>query len=256
MTATTNRYREFVWKDAAFLVETGHWEALTGSIVSERAALEAYIEADPGFAGALAPVPVRADAPEAVRRMHRASLLTGVGPMAAVAGTMAQLAVEAAQRAGDRDTVVNNGGDIFAATHRTLTVGLHPGTDAALPEGLAFVIEPEAQPLALCSSSGRMGHSLSLGRCDLATVLAGDAALADAAATLAANLVHGENDIEPALERVAAIPGILGLVIACNGRIGLRGRLPRLVRTSCPGLVAARVTRHPEAKTACHGAAT
>ena len=72
-------------------------------------------------------------------------------------------------------------------------------------------------PLAICSSSGTMGHSLSLGRCDLATVFARDASLADAAATLAGNLVSREEDLEPAVNRVLAIEGIQGC-LAGKGR--------------------------------------
>ncbi len=75
-----------------------------------------------------------------------------------------------------------------------------------------------------------MGHSTSLGACDLATVLAPDASLADCAATLAANLVKTEDDVTPTLERIMAIPGILGLLIVKNDRIGLMGELPELIR--------------------------
>jgi hypothetical protein len=75
-----------------------------------------------------------------------------------------------------------------------------------------------------------MGHSKSLGKCDLATVVARDAALADAAATQAANLVKTVEDVNPALERITAIEGILGVMIIKNDRVGLAGQLPPLVK--------------------------
>ena len=75
-----------------------------------------------------------------------------------------------------------------------------------------------------------MGHSTSLGTCDLATVVAKDAALADAAATQAANLVNSEKDVDVALERIAAIEGIDGVVIVKNDRVGLAGKLPPLIK--------------------------
>ena len=75
-----------------------------------------------------------------------------------------------------------------------------------------------------------MGHSESLGQCDLATVVARDAALADAAATQAANLVRTVEDVDPALERIAAIEGIEGVMIVKNDRVGLAGQLPPLVK--------------------------
>ena len=76
-----------------------------------------------------------------------------------------------------------------------------------------------------------MGHSTSLGQCDLATVVAKDAALADAAATQAANLVRTVDDVDAALQRIAGIEGIAGVVIVKDDRIGLAGRLPQLIRS-------------------------
>ena len=60
-------------------------------------------------------------------------------------------------------------------------------------------VAPDEMPLSVCSCSGRLGHSLSFGDCDLATVVAADAALADACTTLAANLVKSEADLDGAL---------------------------------------------------------
>jgi ApbE superfamily uncharacterized protein (UPF0280 family) len=102
--------------------------------------------------------------------------------------------------------------------------------DAAIGGRLAFRIEPRETPLSICSSSATMGHSLSLGRCDLATVVAADAALADAAATFAGNQVKRRSDIERALDRTQRIEGVQGVLIAMGDRVGLAGRLPRLLR--------------------------
>ena len=71
---------------------------------------------------------------------------------------------------------------------------------------------------------------MSLGQCDLATVAAKDAALADAAATEAANLVRAIEDVDPTLQRIAAIEGVDGLLIVKDDRVGLAGRLPKLVK--------------------------
>jgi len=65
-------------------------------------------------------------------------------------------------------------------------------------------------------------------------VVAVDAALADAAATLAANLVRGAEDVQGALERVSRIPGVAGLLIVKDGRVGVAGELPELVRHEDP----------------------
>jgi ApbE superfamily uncharacterized protein (UPF0280 family) len=161
--------------------------------------------------------------------MVRAARLVGVGPMAAVAGAMAQCACQAGLEAGAREAIVDNGGDIYLRAAEPVIIGLGTGT-ADLAEQLAFSLQAHDTPISICSSSGQMGHSNSLGRCDLATAVARDAALADAAATQAANLVMTVKDVKPALERIAAIEGIEGVMIIKNDRVGLAGQLPPLVK--------------------------
>jgi ApbE superfamily uncharacterized protein (UPF0280 family) len=158
-----------------------------------------------------------------------------------VAGAVAQAAAEAALAAGADEAIVENGGDTWIASRSEVTVGLHAGENA-LSGRLALRIGADRLPLSVCSSSGRFGHSLSFGDCDLATVVAGNGALADAAATLAANCVRTADDVEPTLERVAAIAGIVGVLIVKDDRVGIAGDLPRLVK--CDDLDFALKTRH------------
>jgi len=229
---TARHYRMFRYREAVFRIGSDRFDAVTAAVVRERHVLEAYIDRHPGFREALEPVGVAADAPLSVRRMARAAQRTGVGPMAAVAGTMAQLAAEAALRAGAEEAIVENGGDLFVHAATEVVVGLHAG-DAALKSRLAFRVTADRMPVAVCSSSGRMGHSMSMGRCDLATVVARDAALADAAATLTANLVRCADDLDAALEQVGAIDGVDGVLICQDDRVGMCGRLPELVSGKC-----------------------
>jgi hypothetical protein len=142
---------------------------------------------------------------------------------------MAQCAAEAALKAGAEEAIVENGGDIYLKAAEPVLIGLDTGT-ARLSNRLGFSLEPSDTPIAICSSSGKMGHSKSLGICDLATVVGKDAALADAAATQAANLVKAEEDVNPALGRIASIEGIDGVVIVKNDRVGLAGNLPPLTK--------------------------
>lgn len=219
-------YHRFAHKDASFRICCDRLDLVTAEIIRRRDILEAYIARHPEFATSLAPLKLKADAPDVARRMARAAAMVGVGPMAAVAGTMAQLAAEAGAEAGE--AIVENGGDMFLICERPVVVGLFAG-DSPLRDRLAFAVEPGRTPLAICSSSGRMGHSMSMGDCDLATVVASDAGLADAAATQAANLVRTAADIDPTLERIAAIDGIDGVLLIKGDRIGLAGTLPELL---------------------------
>ncbi len=205
------------------------FEAVTEEIVRQRRTLEDYIARHGEFRTSLAPLELRADAPEIATRMARAARLVGVGPMAAVAGATAQCAAEAALRAGVGEVIVENGGDIYLKAAGPVTIGLDAGT-SELGARLAFSLSAHETPISICSSSGKMGHSMSLGQCDLATVVAQDAALADAAATAAANRVKTVEDVNPALERIAGIEGIDGVLIVKDDRIGLAGQLPTLVK--------------------------
>jgi len=220
-------YQRFAHKGANFRICCDQITAVTDEIVRQRRLLEEYIREHGRFATSLEPLAVAHDAPEVARRMARAAAAVGVGPMAAVAGTMAQLAAEAALSSGADEVIVENGGDTYLVCRRPLVMGLYAGP-GPLADQLAFAIAPEMTPLAICSSSGTLGHSMSLGHCDLATVAAGDASLADAAATLAANLVRTAADIDAALGQITAIGGVAGVMLVKDGRIGLAGDLPEL----------------------------
>ncbi|MBO7619698.1 MAG: hypothetical protein J6T06_04250, partial [Victivallales bacterium] len=144
---------------------------------------------------------------------------------------IAQCAAEAAVNEGDDDVIVENGGDIFMVVSNPLSIGIHAGPKSPF-NGLAFRVEPDDTPLAICSSSSMMGHSMSMGACDLATVVAKDAALADAAATLAANLVATPEDLEPTAARILAVQGVLGVLLVKSDRMAIQGTLPELVRNA------------------------
>ena len=228
---TRNRkYRTFTHREAVLRVCCERFDAVTEELARQRRILADYIGLHPEFGSALEPIRLLPDAPEIAQRMARAARLVGVGPMAAVAGAMAQFTAEAGLRAGATEAIVENGGDIYLKATEPVIIGSHTGT-CELADQLAFSLEPDDTPIAICSSSGTMGHSMSRGQCDLTTVVAKDAALADAAATLAANLVKKVDEVDEALERIAQIEGIDGLMIVKNNHVGLAGRLPPLVKT-------------------------
>ncbi len=236
-------YRRFAHKGANFRICTERFEAATAEIVRQRAMLEAYLAGHRAFGESLTPVAARPDASSSARWMADAAAAVGVGPMAAVAGVMAAYAARAAIDAGASEAIVENGGDLVLYTRAPLVVGLYAG-DGPPAGRLALAIEPRPRGLAICSSSGRMGHSLSLGACDLATVVAADAAVADAAATLAGNLVTTPADLDEALERIMAIAGIDGVVLVAGGRVGLAGNPGRLMAHR-DASIALKVTRDP-----------
>jgi len=222
-------YRTFTYWEAVFRICCEKFDAVTAEIVRQRRILAEYIGRHPDFRRSLEPLELLDGAPDVAQSMARAAQLVGVGPMAAVAGAMAQCAGMAALEAGAREIIVDNGGDIYICAVEPVIIGLKTGT-AELADRLAFSLQADDTPVSICSSSGKMGHSMSLGECDLATVVAKDTALADAAATKAANLIKAVDDIDPTLENITAIEGIDGVMIVKDGRVGLAGKLPPLVR--------------------------
>nr|WP_321465706.1 UPF0280 family protein [uncultured Desulfobulbus sp.] len=222
-------FRSFSWKETNVRVACTDFALVTQAIVSHRRQLERYIVRHPEFRTSLVPVVLLEDAPEAARRMAAAGEVTGLGPMAAVAGTLAQLGVEAAMAAGIDEAIVENGGDIYIHAQEPVTIGLYAG-DNAIAGKLALRIAPNRLPLALCSSSSKMGHSTSFGRCDLATVIAKEAALADAAVTLVCNRIRSAKDMTPVLNEVGGLPGIESILAVHDGKVGIWGDLPDLVR--------------------------
>ncbi|MCL6621750.1 MAG: UPF0280 family protein [Syntrophobacterales bacterium] len=191
--------------------------------VQERSRLESYIAAHPDFLSTLTPWPEDPFAPPVVREMVAAARVAGVGPMAAVAGALAER-VGRALLAASPEVIVENGGDVFLALTRPATVALYAGA-SPLSRRVGLRIAAEDTPLGVCTSSGTVGHSLSFGRADAACVVAPTAALADALATALANRVRAPGDIDPALAWLADIPGTVGAVVVVGKALGAWGRV-------------------------------
>ena len=240
--SSMREYRPFTWKDTNLRVACSAFDVVTGEVVRQRKLLEQYIVRQPEFRDSLVPLELLPDAPRIARLMAIASRKTGLGPMASVAGTLAQLGAEKACSEGCSEAVVENGGDIFLMTDSAVTIGIYEGRDRSGGD-LAFLVSPDESPLAVCSSSSKMGHSLSFGDCGLATVVSKDASLADSAATLVCNRIRRDEDIEHVLDRVGSIPGILGILVARDDKIGIWGQLPRLIRNR-DAETSRKITRH------------
>jgi ApbE superfamily uncharacterized protein (UPF0280 family) len=192
-----------------------------------RCAIEGYIREQPDFETSLVPLPLDPEAPPIVRDMLLAARAASVGPMAGVAGAIAE-DVGTALQAFSRNVVVENGGDVYLAAQSEATVGIFAGK-SELSMRLGLKIPAEEMPCGLCTSSGRVGPSLSFGNADAVTVWASSTALADTAATALANRVLAPEDIEPTLEVAKSTEGLKGALIVFEDRIGLWGPL-ELVR--------------------------
>ena len=192
-----------------------------------RGVIEAHILQNPKFATALSPLPGLEIAPAIVMDMMEAARQTNVGPMAAVAGAMAEYVGKDLLDLSN-EVVVENGGDIFIKSDTETVFSIYAG-DSPLSMATGILVEKQNKPFAMCTSSGTLGHSKSFGVADAASVVAPSCALADAAATALCNMVKKECDIEKAIHRGKQIRGIQGIVIIKGKQIGLWGDL-KLVR--------------------------
>ncbi len=163
--------------------------------------------------------------------MAAAAALAGVGPMASVAGAIAQVTVESLLASGARHVIVDNGGDIVLLIDRPVTIGIFTGP--ASIRDIALRCRPRPGIFSVCTSSGTVGHSLSFGHADAATVIAGDGFLGDAMATALGNRVREKTAaaIQAAI-RASLLPGIEGLLVAAGDCLGLGGELPEIVRVA------------------------
>lgn len=214
---------EVIFKETDLLIRADKnlfWEA-KASVVKYRHQIETYIDMNPSFQKSLIPIQEASHLPEIVREMVLTSGLAGVGPMAAVAGAIAE-AVSRDLLPFSQEVIVENGGDIYLATARERIIGIYAGS-SPLSMKIGIMIDPEKTPLGICTSSGTVGHSLSFGKADAVCVLSASAALADAAATAVGNIVREKRDIERGLERGKEIEGVTGVLIIVGEKMGAWG---------------------------------
>lgn len=193
------------------------------SVLKHRGSLESYIGRHPIFLTTLQPYQAEAGAPAIVKEMARVSQLAGVGPMAAVAGAIAE-AVGRDLLAFTPEIIVENGGDIFLKISKKRMVGIYAG-QSSFTKRIALEVLPRETPLGVCTSSGTVGHSLSLGSADAVIVLSPSTALADAAATALCNIIKAADDIPQAIEKAQSIEGLRGLVIIVGDKMGVWGKV-------------------------------
>jgi len=191
-----------------------------------------YIRGHPDFQFALEPVRIAGDAPRIVRKMAQSSGIAGVGPMASVAGALADLGLESMLKYGAKTAVIENGGEIAAITERPISVNI-VSSNLDISGRIGFYVTKEDCPIGIATSSSKTGHAISFGEADSVTVIADEASLADAAATAICNSVRG-NDVRTSIQRglmkSTEIRGVRGTLILRENQVGSAGRFPKIVK--------------------------
>lgn len=222
-------YREQIKSDQLFrktvvqdetdlLIVSSHVFSNESLIQSLRQTVSDYIERRPEFNG-LKPIPQDEFAPPLIQHMIQASKEAGVGPMAAVAGAVSHYVGESL---GDTEIMIENGGDIYLKSNEDKVIAIYAG-ESPFSNQVGIKIKSEDTPIGICTSAGKVGHSLSYGNTDAVVVVSEDTLLADAVATAIGNKVKTPSDIKTALEFGKSILGIVGIVIIIDDELGAWG---------------------------------
>lgn len=188
-----------------------------------RKELEEHISRHREFLYSLSPVTPPGDEPLMAGEMYSASAAAGVGPMAAVAGAIAEYVGRGLLGMSD-EVIVENGGDIWMSLKFPAVIGVYV-KNIYFSDRIWLRIKPEDTPCSVCTSSSTLGHSLSFGKADAATIIAESGALADAVATGACNIVQSEDDLQRALDYAMSIDGVRGCMIIYRDKLAAHGAI-------------------------------
>lgn len=216
---------KFLESDLWIGVDSGSYRASLEAdtyamLVELRRSMDAYLLMDPQYKAALTPYDAGLEAPDILKEMSRISHKTGIGPMSAVAGAVAK---RVAEFLGTKEVIVENGGDIYAQAASDMDISVFAG-QSPLSEKIGLHIPAAEFPLGICTSSGTVGPSLSLGRADAVMIVCKDVLLADSYATAMANRIKTVNDLQSVIDRISDIPDILGAIAVKDDRMAITGR--------------------------------
>lgn len=202
------------------------------SVNLHRSLLARYIHYHPEYESSLEPLKVEDDAPRVVKLAALASEVANVGPMAAIPGALADIAMEDMVCQGSSVNLVENGGEIAALSDRPLDIGVYAGS-SPLSGRIGFHLLHNDFPIGIATSSSTVSHALSFGNADATIIVARSASIADAVATAVCNSVRGDDveaSVQSGLELAETIPHIRGAIVIRGVYVGKVGRLPRLLK--------------------------
>lgn len=232
---TRHLFKEnFVLKESQCTIISDQQKAIQTAIESikrNRQELEIYTKANPKFLHTLKPI-TPPEKPIVANLMAQAAEKAGVGPMAAVAGVIADLAVNDMINTGCEVAIVEDGGEISATSNIPIDVAVAAGDE---PLSKKFGFRLVNFPIGVATSSGRFSHALSFGDSEAVTIFCQNASLADAVATAVGNVIKGEDVssvIEAGITKGLSIEGVAGVLIIFKGKVGMAGKIPEMIKVN------------------------
>jgi len=192
-------------------------------VKSLREKIETHINKRPEFLYSLSPLSFDEGCDDLILDMYRAAESAGVGPMAAVAGAIAEYTGKYLLQFS-QEVIVENGGDVWMKVVSPAIAGIFTH-NIYFKDKLWIKLKPLSTPCSVCTSSATLGHSLSFGKADAVTVVALSGALADAVATATCNMVQDESSMEKAIDFALAIEGVKGCVVVYRDKLAAKGEI-------------------------------
>lgn len=215
------------------------------SVKNFRACLLNHIKTFPEFKTSHKPLTAPSGIDPDIKRMYESGSTVNVGPMASVAGMVAEIALNTVLNEGASEVVADNGGDIALFVKTATAIGIYAGE--SFVNNMAFQIESTPRPLGICTSSGTVGHSFSYGCADAAIIISENIPLADAAATALGNRIQSSADLDTCFQFLDNIPEIQGAMVIFRDRVAMWGILPELVEAEVDkGLITKGLNFHME----------
>ncbi len=217
-------FRVIVETSDLYVKATSYLKDETERLIREcRTLIEKSIENHPQFLKSLTPVDSSGNESIVTHRMIEAARKAGVGPMAAVAGAVADYVGRRLIGVSD-EIIVENGGDLFIFVKRSIVVGIYAGS-SPFSQKIGLKIGPTAIPVGVSTSSGKVGPSKSFGTAHAATIVSNDPILADAVATAMGNRISRPADLGPACRWAMSVEGVSGCVAILDDKMAALGRI-------------------------------
>jgi uncharacterized protein len=206
--------------DLMVMAEKNIKKEIKKEVEKQRAIIKNYIKEHPSFYYSFKPVSCDSQQ-EIIKIMSNASFLTQTGPMASVAGAIAETTGKKFLKDSPQ-LLIENGGDIFAKINTSFKVGIFAG-NSPLSMKLGLKLPAAEFPVGIASSSGTVGHSFSYGNADAVTVISASAALSDGAATYLGNSVREKIDKNLIMKEIEKFPFIKGVLIIKDEEVFIWG---------------------------------
>jgi len=209
--------------DLVVLAECDVSEKAKEAVRRYRNQIETTIKLLPSFLTSLEPINLKSSF-KIINEMVQKANLAGVGPMAGVAGAIAEYAGKDLL-SYSKEIIIENGGDIFISSKKDRILLVYAGESSPFKNRLKLKVSGNNTPCGICTSSARIGHSLSFGNTDATVIIAHSTVTADILATAVGNIIKTDKDLEKGMEFAKSFKEVIGGLILFGNKACAWGKI-------------------------------